>query len=70
MRILPLAATFISGTQGKDRAVSMRRSTRITVRAIQGSIPAHADGETICTNGDLLTIEILPNALDVLTNIN
>ena len=70
LRILPLAATFITGTQAKDPAVSMRRSTRITVRAIEGGIPAHADGETICANGDLLTIEILPDALDVLTNIN
>lgn len=70
LRILPLAATFISGTQANDPAVSMRRSTRITVRAIEGGIPAHADGETICTNGNLLTIEILPDALDVLTNIN
>ncbi len=70
MRILPLAATFISGTQGKDRAVSMRRSTKITVRAIEGRIPAHADGETICTEGELLTIEILPDALDVLTHPN
>lgn len=66
-RILPLAATFISGKQGNDPSVSMRHSTKITIRAIQGSIPAHADGETICTAGQMLTIEILPAALDVLT---
>jgi YegS/Rv2252/BmrU family lipid kinase len=70
IRILPLAATFISGKQGNDPAVSMRRSTKITIRAIEGSIPAHADGETICTAGELLTIEILPDALDVLTHAN
>lgn len=70
LRILPLAATFISGKQGSDPAVSMRRSRKITIRAIEGSIPAHADGETICTAGDVLSIEILPDALEVLTHAN
>jgi len=68
--ILPLAASFIGGKQAKDPAVSIRRSKKVTIRAIQGSIPAHADGETICTAGQLLTIEILPGALDVLTHGN
>ncbi len=70
MRILPLAATFISGKQASNPAVSMRRSRKITIRAIEGSIPAHADGETICTAGKELTIEIFPGALDVLTHSN
>ncbi len=70
LRILPLASTFISGKQVNDPAVSMRRSRKITIRAIEGSIPAHADGETICTAGEELSIEIFPGALDVLTHSN
>ncbi len=70
MRILPLAATFISGTQHKNPAVKMVRSRRVHIRAIEGSIPAHADGETICTAGEALTLELLPEALQVVSHAN
>jgi hypothetical protein len=51
IRILPLAATFISGKQGGDPDIRMVRAQRISIRAINGGIPAHADGETLCTAG-------------------
>ena len=66
IRILPVAIKFMSGKQEEDPDVMMARSRKVSVRAIQGSIPAHADGETICTTGQMLSIELLPNALDVI----
>ncbi len=65
-RILPLATTFFSGTQGKDKAVLITTTSSISVRATQGSIPAHADGETICTAGQSLKVELIPCALQVM----
>jgi len=45
----------------------MTQAKRIHVRAIEGSIPAHGDGETICTAGQELLIEMHASALDVVT---
>lgn len=70
LRILPLAVKFISGTQKGHPAVRMTQSHKIVIRAIQGSIPAHADGETICTAGQALTIELIPASLDVISTKN
>ncbi len=70
IRILPLALTFISGKQGADPAVEMTRARKISIRAVEGSIPAHADGETLCTAGQALSVELLPGALEVLSPVN
>jgi YegS/Rv2252/BmrU family lipid kinase len=66
-RILPAALKFISGTQASHPAVRMLRARQISVRAVQGSIPAHADGETLCTAGQSLTIELCPCAFEIIT---
>jgi diacylglycerol kinase family enzyme len=34
---------------------------------MEGKIPSHADGETLCTAGEQLTIEILPKKLEVIS---
>ena len=67
MKILPLALRFIKGTQKDHPAVKMVRAKQITIRATEGSIPAHADGETICTAGMALTIVLFPAALEVIS---
>ncbi len=67
LAILPLAIKFFSGTQGKHPAVRMAKARKVSVRAIQGTIPAHADGETICTAGQELFVELIPGSLDVIT---
>lgn len=67
MKILPLATKFISGTQEGHPAIRMLHSKTIKVRAITGSIPAHADGETICYAGAELSIELVPQALTVIS---
>ena len=70
IRILPLAVKFFSGKQAENPAVRMAQAKKVTVRAIEGTIPAHADGETICTAGQELVIEIVPNSLKVITGLN
>jgi YegS/Rv2252/BmrU family lipid kinase len=68
--ILPLAARFLNGTQGQHPAVSTTRARKVSVRAVTGTIPAHADGEVICTAGQQLSIELLPAALSVVAPSN
>lgn len=68
--ILPLALRFINGSQGEHPAVEMARGRQITIRAVEGTIPAHADGETVCTAGKALTVQIYPAALEVVTRSN
>jgi diacylglycerol kinase (ATP) len=68
LRILPLALTFISGKQGDDPNIEMTHARKLIIRAVEGTIPAHADGETICTAGQSLTIELIPGALQVVTS--
>ncbi len=65
--ILSVAVKFFSGRQGEHPLVQMTQAKRIHVRAIEGSIPAHGDGETICTAGQELMIELHASALDVVT---
>jgi hypothetical protein len=46
----------------------MMQGKKIFIRAIEGTIPAHADGETICVAGHNLSIEMYPNALEVISH--
>ena len=66
-RILMLIPKFMSGTQGAQPSVRMLRSRRVVVTALQGTLPAHADGETLCTEGHALTLQVLPRQIDVIT---
>ncbi len=67
MKILPLASRFISGNQEGHSAIRMLTSAKVKVKAINGNIPAHADGETICVAGKELTIELIPHAIEIIT---
>jgi len=67
MKVFALIPAFMRGTQARSAAVTTGRSRRVVVTAVEGGIPAHADGETLCTEGDRLAIEVRPAQLDVLT---
>ncbi|HOO93732.1 MAG TPA: hypothetical protein PKX94_09695, partial [Opitutales bacterium] len=60
------ATRFISGSQANHSAICMPQSSKVRVKAIDGGIPAHADGETICTAGKELLIELIPQAIEVI----
>jgi YegS/Rv2252/BmrU family lipid kinase len=65
MGILGLIPKFMKGTQVNHPKIRMCRSRIVRVRALVGKLPAHADGETLCTAGDALTIEMLHSSLPV-----
>ena len=64
-RIFSLIPHFLRGTQASQKEIRMAQAHRVTVNAIQGTLPAHADGETICTHGKELILEILPQQIEM-----
>lgn len=65
LRILLLMMDFMKGSQAGKDPIRMDRTDRLEVTAVEGSLPAHADGETLCTAGRSLTVEILPSAIEI-----
>ena len=63
MGILMMIPRFMKGTQAGHPAIQIYKTDKVVVRAVKGSIPAHADGETMCTEGEQLTIELLPRQI-------
>jgi diacylglycerol kinase (ATP) len=64
-RVFTLIPKFMKGTQEKEKEITTLRTRRIAVTAVEGVLPAHADGETLCTAGSCLTIDLLPKAIEV-----
>jgi YegS/Rv2252/BmrU family lipid kinase len=66
LRIFQLLPRFISGTQEGQPEIRMERAKRVEITALEGNFPAHADGETLCTAGKTIRLEIVPAALELL----
>ncbi len=65
-RIFALIPLFMKGTQASHPSIQSFQTRYLKVIALEGSLPAHADGETLCVEGKELTMEILPRQIDVL----
>ncbi len=64
-RMFSLILHFMRGTQATQEPIWTGRARRVVVTAVEGVLPAHADGETLCTEGRRLEIEVLPRQIDV-----
>ena len=68
LRLFQLIPYFLKGTQATQPEVKMKRAKITKVRALDGdTLPAHADGETLCYAGQSLEIELIPSALEFVT---
>ena len=67
--ILLLIPRFMKGSQAGHPAISMGRASQVMVTALSGALPAHADGETLCTDGMRLEVKLLPHALEVIVPV-
>jgi YegS/Rv2252/BmrU family lipid kinase len=65
--IMGLIPQFMKGTQGNHPAVRFVRTTGLGITAIKGTLPVHADGETICVTGLSIEIRIVPQAIEMVT---
>jgi diacylglycerol kinase (ATP) len=64
--ILLLIPRFMQGSQASHPAVRTARAAQIAIASLDGSLPAHADGETLCLAGQRLELKIIPKALEVI----
>jgi diacylglycerol kinase (ATP) len=65
-RIFGLIPHFLRGTQATQEPIRTGRARRVVVNAVEGVLPAHADGETLCTDGRRLELELLPRQIEVI----
>jgi YegS/Rv2252/BmrU family lipid kinase len=66
-RIFGLIPHFLRGTQMTQEPVRAGRTQKIVVAAVEGILPAHADGETLCVDGQRLELELLPRQIEVIS---
>ncbi len=60
-----LIPRFIQGGQAGHPAIRFFDTTHLEVDALSGTFAAHADGETLCTQGTAIAAEILPRSIEV-----
>ncbi len=65
-RMFSLLLHFVRGTQDTQPEIQNGRARRVRVRALEGLLPVHADGEILCADGHALEIEIVPHAVEVI----
>lgn len=65
--IFGLIIKFMQGKQAGHPAIHMARTESIKVTAVNGNLPAHADGETLCIDGKQLNMRIHHQAVEIIT---
>ncbi len=65
--ILTMIPKFMKGTQATQPQIKTGRAVKISIIAVEGVLPAHADGETICTAGKELQVEIINRPIEIIT---
>jgi YegS/Rv2252/BmrU family lipid kinase len=61
--LLKIISHYTKGTQGGCKGVTFGRGSRFHLKALEGGMAAHCDGETVCYEGKELEITCIPNAL-------
>jgi len=64
-----LIGKFMKGTHAEDPAVQTCHGDRVTVTALKGTLPVHADGVTVCEAGQSVTINLIPRGLELISKI-
>jgi len=61
--LLKIMSHYTNGTQGECKGVTFGRGKTFHLKALEGGMAAHCDGETVCYEGKELVITCVPNAL-------
>jgi diacylglycerol kinase family enzyme len=64
-RIFGLIPHFLRDTQATQEPIRTGQATRVVVTAVEGGLPAHADRETLCIEGQRLEMELLPSQIEI-----
>ncbi len=65
LRIFSLIPHFMKGTQGSQPEVRTLRAAKVSISAVEGTLPAQSDGEIISVDGAHLDIEMFPRQIEV-----
>ncbi len=65
-RMLTLLPLFLKGTQINQPEIQMKQAKGLKISALKGTMPIHTDGEVICLQSKEATIELFPNALEII----
>lgn len=66
IEIIKLITKIMAGTHEGHPNVKMPLSNSVEIRALTGSLPVHADGETICRNGEKLSVKLFPKQIELI----
>ena len=66
--ILRTIPSFFKGNQANRPNIWTGRPRQVTVTTLNGSLPAHADGETLSTEGSQLIMETSPYQMELIFN--
>jgi diacylglycerol kinase (ATP) len=66
-RIFGLIPHVLRGTQASQEPIGTGRARRVLATTLEGALPAHVDGETLCTDGQRLEFELLPRQIEVIS---
>lgn len=66
LNVLRMVPYFAKGTQATQPTIKTARTGRVVVTAQDGPLPAHTDGEIICTEGMRLEVELLQRQIEVI----
>jgi len=64
--MLKLMGKYMKGTQKESKYISTKRARKVALKALEGTLAIHADGETICENGTLVDIECFPRQIEII----
>ena len=65
--LLKAMMLYMKGEQSKHHGTFTDSAEKFSLKALSGSMTAHADGETICIAGTVLKVQIIPSALQIIT---
>jgi len=66
-KIFALIGKFMKGSQYGDRDIQKKQTRKITVSGLDGDkLPIHADGETLCTDCEAVSIELFPRQVELI----
>ena len=68
--LLKAMMLYMKGKQSRHRGTFTDSAEKFSLKALSGSMTAHADGETICVAGTTLRVQIIPSALQIITKRN
>lgn len=65
-RAIQILFQVTGGKHYGSKDVKGRQTRTLIVTAIDGTLPAHIDGDSLCTEGHQISVELLPRQLDII----